>query len=310
MSERDATSNRGPAIAAAVTGLLVPGLPQFRAGNAVRGAIAFVSVVGLFSAGYAMLGERFWFHETFGGEFSMQGTLGTILRPVWALVGTLLGVLPESLALGPSIVVSLTRAAESPAVERLQRLPVDGEWLGYLMTTSAGILSALWAADAAWIAAGRRTFSGSRPAVAAMLSWIVPGLGYLSAPDRGTRQKGVLCGAVVFVLFALGCLLAGGQAVDRGNNSVWWIGQSLAGCWWCFAAFLSPIKLTDLPWGYDLGVVLTTVAGLLNAVLMVDVYTIAERGAAAAAIAGAGRDADLDTESPTAPGQPLVGVER
>ena len=103
----------------------------------------------------------------------------------------------------------------------------------------------------------------------------MPGLGHARA---GQRDKGVLMGVAVAIVFAAGLLFAHGHAVDRATASVWWMGQNLFGGGTLFAAFVtSPMQMESAPAHLDLGVVLCTVAGLMNLVVMVDAYTVAER---------------------------------
>jgi hypothetical protein len=85
-------------------------------------------------------------------------------------------------------------------------------------------------------------------------------------------------GAAVAIVFALGLLFSLGHAVDRGIAPVWWIGQSLCGGGALFAALVTaPLQMTEFPEQLDLGTVLCTVAGLMNLVVMVDAFTVAER---------------------------------
>jgi len=75
-----------------------------------------------------------------------------------------------------------------------------------------------------------------------------------------------------------------GHAVDCGQAPVWWIGQQLFGGGALVCALLfGPLQATHYVADLDLGIVLTTVAGFMNLVIMVDAYTIAERQGLAAA---------------------------
>jgi len=85
-------------------------------------------------------------------------------------------------------------------------------------------------------------------------------------------------GVAVAIVFALGLAFSHGHAVDRATYSVWWIGQNLFGGGSLFAALVTgPLRMEGAPPNLDLGVVLCTVAGLMNLVVMVDAYTVAER---------------------------------
>ena len=75
-----------------------------------------------------------------------------------------------------------------------------------------------------------------------------------------------------------GLIAAEGHAVDRQTHSVWWIGQSLFGGGTLLCSlFTSPLQMTHTLAHHDLGVILCTVAGLMNLVVMVDAFTVAEK---------------------------------
>ena len=85
-------------------------------------------------------------------------------------------------------------------------------------------------------------------------------------------------GAAVALVFALGLVFSDGHAVDRTQYGVWWIGQNLFGGGSLFAALVTgPMRSVATPTDLDLGIVLCTVAGLMNLVVMCDAYTVAER---------------------------------
>ena len=103
----------------------------------------------------------------------------------------------------------------------------------------------------------------------------MPGLGHARA---GQRDKGMVLGAAVVAVFAGGLLASGGHAVDRAQASVWWMGQNLFGGGSLFAGRVTgPWQRTGEPFDLQLGIVLCTVAGLMNLVVMVDAYSVAER---------------------------------
>jgi Zn-dependent membrane protease YugP len=82
----------------------------------------------------------------------------------------------------------------------------------------------------------------------------------------------------VFVVFAVGMWCSDGHAVDRQIASVWWIGQALFGGGALFASLVTaPIEMTSSPDNLELGTNLCTVAGLMNLVVMIDAFTVAER---------------------------------
>ncbi len=266
---------------AILLGLLVPGLPQILAGKLLRGLIGLLLAVTMFFVGYAILQEHLWhlrLFEPFG-----------LLGPVFKLLP--LNLLPDGLNGGCGMIASLLNsvpAEEAELAEYMRRvaLPRDGEHLGFFLTGSSGIVSCLWAADAHWQALqaadqearpGLQVKRRCNPALAAGLSWMLPGSGHALA---GQKSKGQLMGAAVILMFALGLLLSAGHAVDRELASTWWIPQSLFGGGSLFAALVTgPMRLSDpLPQYLALGQTLCAVAGLMNLVVMVDAYTVAERG--------------------------------
>ena len=67
---------------------------------------------------------------------------------------------------------------------------------------------------------------------------------------------------------------------SKVSASVWWIAQNLFGGGSLFAAlFTGPLRMVAEPFDLQLGIVLCTVAGLMNLVVMVDAFTVAERSA-------------------------------
>jgi hypothetical protein len=61
---------------------------------------------------------------------------------------------------------------------------------------------------------------------AAILAWLWPGAGHMS---HGETKRGVLIMAGVLLLFFCGLLVGGIDAVDRRNDKLWFLAQSLCG---------------------------------------------------------------------------------
>ena len=88
----------------------------------------------------------------------------------------------------------------------------------------------------------------------------------------------IVAQVAVVVVFAFGLIVSDGHAVDRAQYSVWWIGQNLFGGGSLFASLVTgPMRNVATPIDLDLGIVLCTVAGLMNLVVMCDAYTVADR---------------------------------
>ena len=257
----------------------VPGLLQFQLGQQGRAMLAFASCTALFFAGWAMVGDRLFYWVLLdagtpaGGGTSLPRTLAQFGLPI---------VLPELLNLPANALGALLAWDGSPSGERHWRL-IRSEYLGGFLTGASGMLAAFWSA-AAHFELRRRRDGGALPpspiadpGLCAALSWLVPGLGHARA---GQKDKGMLVGAAVLLVFVLGLLFSHGHAVDRANYSVWWMAQNLFGGGSLFAALVTgPWAQEAAPPNLDLGLVLCTVAGLMNLVVMVDAYTIAERSA-------------------------------
>lgn len=260
---------------------LVPGLLQYRLGQTRRAAIAFASCNLLFLVGWLCVRERLFYWALLTPD-SPPGGRGSTLLQTLARLGLPL-TLPELLNLPANALGAIVAWDSTPTGERLWRMPRDGEHFFGWLTAASGMLAAFWSAAGHWELRRRR--DGGRtppvpvadPALCAGLSWLVPGLGHARA---GQRDKGMLMGVAVVVVFAMGLWFSQGHAVDRANASVWWIGQNLFGGGSLFAAVVTgPWRMAGAPPQLDLGIVLCTVAGLMNLVVMVDAYTVAERTA-------------------------------
>lgn len=255
---------------------LVPGLLQYRLGQTRRAAAAFVSCTALFFVGWAIVGERLFSWTLLTPDANASG----VLR-LGARFGVLMTALPEWLNLPANALGAMLAWDDSPTGERLWRMPRDFEHVGAWLTGASGMLAAFWSAAGHWGMRLRRDGGEAPPrpiadpAVCAALSWLVPGLGHARAGQAG---KGLLVGAAVVVVWAIGMVAAEGHAVDRADASVWWMGQNLFGGGSLFAALVTaPWQRVGEPFDLQLGIVLCTVAGLMNLVVMIDAFTVAER---------------------------------
>lgn len=259
----------------------VPGLLQFRLGQQNRGLLALVSCTALYFAGWVLVRERLFYWVLLdagtpaGGGTSPARTLAQFGLPT---------VLPELLNLPANALGALLSFDSSPTGERTWRyLQPTQEYVGSFLTGASGMLAAFWAAAGHWELRRRRDGGPTPPvavvdpALCAALSWLVPGLGHARA---GQKDKGLVMGVAVAIVFALGLLFSHGHACDRATYSVWWMAQNLFGGGSLFAALVTgPLQQEAAPMYLDLGVVLCTVAGLMNLVVMVDAFTVAERTA-------------------------------
>jgi hypothetical protein len=262
----------------------VPGLLHFRLGRSRLAALAIGGCALVFVAGWLLVRDRLFFYAL------VQPDRGTALAGVFRFLPVM--NLPEMLNLPFTAAASVFGYEPGFPAERLWRLPREHESIGSWLTAASGMLAAFWSADAHWrlrrqqLAEELQALPAKiNPAVAAGLSWLVPGLGHVKA---GQKDKGLLMGAAVLLVFAAGVVAAAGHAVDRGISPVWWIGQDLFGGGTLLCALLFDRPMTGEIPGLDLGVILCTVAGFMNLVVMVDAYTVAERSAEVSAPAPTG----------------------
>jgi len=115
------------------------------------------------------------------------------------------------------------------------------------------------------------------PLLIVLAAWAVPGLGHLLL---GRRAKAAWFGLLILGTFGLGLLLGEGASVSSARYPWYMCGQVGAG----LVALLVDGTLGKAPQlgtidRLELGLVFTTVAGILNFVAMVDAYELA-RGVA------------------------------
>ncbi len=271
----------------------VPGLLQYQLGQRSKAGLAFLSCTALFFVGWAIVGERLFYWALFAADD--KGGLTNGLARFGAMT------LPEVINLPANAIGGFLAFDDTPTGLRMMRLPRDGEHFAGWLTGASGMLAAFWAAQAHWDLRLRRDASAvaegaaamANPALCAGLSWLVPGLGHAKA---GQKDKAIVLGLSVLIVFALGLVFSSGQAVDRAHYSVWWIGQNLFGGGSLFASLVTgPMRSTGTPIDLDLGIVLCTVAGLMNLVVMCDAYTVAERSLFPLRSSGAAKSAAATT---------------
>lgn len=135
--------------------------------------------------------------------------------------------------------------------------------------------------------------------VAAIAGWVFPGLGHIV---NGNVRRGIAAMAGVLLLFGTGVLVGGVDAVDRKEDSLWFIGQAACGpitfaADWANTAFLKsgsaapmiplpPSVLNQTPQASafkglahanEFGTFLAFLAGLMNACVILDALVRAPR---------------------------------
>ena len=119
----------------------------------------------------------------------------------------------------------------------------------------------------------------------ALAAWAMPGLGHVLL---GRTAKGLYLGGLILGAFAVGLLLGQGYSVASVKFPFHWWGLVGGGVPALRANRFRGLRaLVHTIDRLELGVVFTTVAGIMNVVAIVDAYTIARtRGTAAAPSGG------------------------
>lgn len=87
-------------------------------------------------------------------------------------------------------------------------------------------------------------------ATAAVLAWVWPGLGHISL---GHKRRGRLIMFGVLFLFLSGVLIGGLDCVDREQDSLWFLAQSLCGPIAFVTDLLNPSYPKHLPSNWEMG---------------------------------------------------------
>jgi len=265
-SHSGSTRRGNPNLAVLLT-WLVPGAGHLYLGRAAFGLAAFAVVEGLYLAGLYLSGGMFL--EYLPPE--MRGRFAAALTPEVANLGALFW--------------HVERFGYGPGHPRPWPPAMD---LGTTLTAASGVLNLFLMArvhfDARLAAHDARVAppivappigSGARagrlgPAGAAFLTWVSPGLGHLA---QGRRLRGVLVFVLLVGLFLFGTWLAQGSNLDRERHFYYWAGQFLLGPPAILVEFLHGHQRVtgEVPYA-DGGVVIASIAGMLNVLCMLDVY--------------------------------------
>lgn len=121
--------------------------------------------------------------------------------------------------------------------------------------------------------------------MAAVLAWILPGLGHMSL---GHRKRGGLIMFGVLFLFIGGVLIGGIDCVDRKNDRLWFLAQSVCGPIAFGVDVLNQTYIKRLPPDEQLrtvalnkpnemGTLFCALAGLMNLVVILDAMYFAPK---------------------------------
>ncbi|QDU83661.1 hypothetical protein Pla163_07600 [Planctomycetes bacterium Pla163] len=272
------TSNVPPSVATILTWLL-PG-----AGHAVLGAwpialLGFALVEGLYLLGYLVSdGVVFEFLDP-----ELRGRFALVLAPEFGNLGALL-------------LHQLAQPLTMPAgpVPIAPPLPPASVHLGAVLTATSGVLNMVLMCHAHLTALVRRHArpeqgatdqkaaadtqrAVDRTAVQVAAGWMVPGAGHWL---QGRKRRALLVAVALLGVFAIGTFLSQGTNLSREHHFYYWSGQALIG----LPAFVAEAlrghpPLMSVPPMIDAGLFFATLAGLLNGLVLIDVYAWGESGA-------------------------------
>jgi hypothetical protein len=234
----------------------VPGAGHLYIGRAGFGLLAFVIVEGLF-----LLGLRL--SDGMGFEFlqeELRGLLAPALAPELGNLGGLIYQI-RSFGFGPGF----------------PRPYPDTVILGSMLTAVSGVLNICLMCHVHFEARlSKGVSSGMKsPALPVLLTWLVPGLGHIF---QGRRLRGVLIFVCLVGLLILGSMLADSSNLSRERHYYYWGGQLMGGLPAIGLQWLWGSKQVTQAIPYaEAGLVIASVAGLLNILVMLDVFGWSER---------------------------------
>lgn len=261
-----------PTVATLLTWFM-PGAGHLYLGRTIFAVVAFILVEGLYLLGLKL-------SDGMGFEFlqeELRGAMAPALAPEAGNLGALLYQM-RSYGFGMPY--------PRPFPETIA--------LGSALTAASGVLNVVLMCHAHFEArVPREERTGTRsPALAVLLAWLVPGIGHFF---QGRKLRGALVFLTLAGLVVFGTLLAEGSNLSRERHYYYWGGQFMAGLPGLVAeALASGEPLTKHVRYGEAGLVIASVAGLLNILAMLDVYGWGER-------LWFGGDAPQAADAPSAP---------
>ncbi len=256
MNPTSAERRRGDPSVAVLLTWFIPGAGHLYLGRFATGLLAFVLLEGLYALGWFLSEGRTW--EYLDPE--LRGPFATVLSPE---VGNLGAMLAQMKVVGFG----------SPEPVPFPR------WiaLGSMLSALSGVLNAFVAAHAHLQARStpERALGGPNPLLAAVLGFLIPGLGHWF---QGRRLRAGLVAGLLVGLFVWGTWLAEGTNLSRERHFYYWAGQFLVGLPAIAGELLSghPRVTGEIPL-VDVGLLFACMAGLLNVLAWLDVYGVGER---------------------------------
>lgn len=240
---------------------LVPGAGHMYLGRPLIAVIGFVVIEGLYGLGVLLSDGMFLEYL----PLEMRSRFAGALTPE---IGNLGALIYQLKTYGYGLV-----AAGGQPLPRAWPTTMD---IGTTLTAVSGVLNIFLMSRAHLDARqpARPAGRGPGPAVAAFASWLVPGGGQIL---QGRASRGITFFVLLVSLLALGTWLAEGSNLDRERHFYYWAGQFMIGLPAIVAEFVHghPPVTGDIQYA-DAGVVIASVAGLLNVLGMLDAYSYSE----------------------------------
>ncbi len=255
---RESTRPAGEPTVAALLTWFLPGSGHLYLGRTTFGIVAFLVVQGVYLLGLKLSGGM-------GFEFLQEELRGALAPALAPEAGNLSGLLYQMKAYG----FGMPYPRPFPSTVAL----------GSSLTALSGMLNVVLMCHAHFEARLPRGQSAgkSSPAFAVLLTWLLPGLGHFM---QGRRLRAALVFFMLAGLVIFGTMLAEGSNLSRERHYYYWGGQFMAG----LPAFLPELLIggkalvKHITYG-EAGLVIASVAGLLNILAMIDVYGWGERQA-------------------------------
>lgn len=264
---------RGNPLVAVILTWVMPGAGHLYLGLPVVGLVAFALVQGVYLLGLQLSGGMlFEFLEP-----DLRGPGSSLLTPEIGNLGAL--------------IYHIQKFGYGPGWPRPWPQWME---LGAWLTAASGMLNICLMVRAHGDARSPKEGSSRLPAISKLVfwAWAVPGLGHWL---QGRKLRAVLFFGLLVGMLILGSLLAEGSNLSRERHFYYWAGQFLSGLpnlALQMTLGTAPVR-GEQPYA-DAGLDLGCLAGLLNVLALIDVYTHAEESAL--------------REEPSCPSSPSVGV--
>jgi hypothetical protein len=236
---------------ALLLGWLVPGAGHLYLGKVATAIVALVLVGGMYLVGLNLTEGRT--PELLDPE--MRGPVALALSPEAGNLGGLL--------------FQLQRHGDGRGPVRPQPLP-EHIHLGSLLTALSGLLNLFLLVHVHTTARLGSRRGVAPPGLLVLAGWLLPGLGHWL---QGRRARAAVVFALLVGLLLAGTWLAEASNLSRDRHFYYWVAQLLAGLPAILLEQLSgrPAVTGPLPLA-DVGLLYAAMAGLLNLVLLIDVY--------------------------------------